>query len=143
MVEAVGERWWPAYLDSIARNLVPGGKAALQYISIDHRVFDAYARSADFIQAYIFPGGMLLNEPRFQSLAGDRGLSWQQREAFGQDYAETLRIWYSHYDLAVSKGRLPGFSEAFHKLWRYYLMYCEGGFRGGGIDVAQVTLSRS
>ncbi|MEO8142536.1 MAG: cyclopropane-fatty-acyl-phospholipid synthase family protein, partial [Sphingomicrobium sp.] len=143
MVEAVGERWWPVYLDCIARNLVPGGKAALQYISIDHRLFDAYASSADFIQAYIFPGGMLLNEPRFQALAEDRGLSWADRDGFGLDYAETLRIWCSEYDIAVREGRLTGFDESFHKLWRYYLMYCEGGFRGGGIDVAQVTLSRS
>ncbi len=143
MVEAVGERWWPAYLDCIARNLSPGGKAALQYISIDPRLFDAYARSADFIQAYIFPGGMLLNEPRFAALAADRGLSWDDRDGFALDYAETLRMWRERYDRAVGEGRLPGFDERFHKLWRYYLMYCEGGFRGRGIDVAQVTLSRS
>ena len=143
MVEAVGERWWPVYLDCIARNLKPGGKAALQFISIDHHLFDAYARSADFIQTYIFPGGMLLNEPRFQALAEDRGLVWSDRDGFGSDYAETLRIWCSQYDLAVAEGRLAGFDEQFHKLWRYYLMYCEGGFRGRGIDVAQVTLSRS
>ncbi|MES2903880.1 MAG: cyclopropane-fatty-acyl-phospholipid synthase family protein [Pseudomonadota bacterium] len=143
MVEAVGERWWPAYLDCIARNLAPGGKAALQYISIDHRLFDAYARSADFIQTYIFPGGMLLNEPRFEALAADRGLSWDNRDGFGLDYAETLRLWRDRYDAAVRDGRLPGFDDDFHKLWRYYLMYCEGGFRGGGIDVAQITLNRS
>ncbi len=142
MVEAVGERWWPAYLDCIARNLKPGGKAALQFISIDHRLFDAYASSADFIQAYIFPGGMLLNEPRFQALAEGRGLIWSDRDGFGLDYAETLRIWCSQYDRAVRDGRLAGFDGAFHKLWRYYLMYCEGGFRGRGIDVAQVTLHK-
>ena len=142
MVEAVGERWWPAYLDCIHRNLVPGGKAALQFISIDHRLFDAYSSSADFIQAYIFPGGMLLNEPRFQSLASNRGLTWTDREGFGQDYAETLSIWCSQYDQAVTAGRLADFDDEFHNLWRYYLMYCEGGFRGRGIDVAQVTLSR-
>ena len=143
MVEAVGERWWPAYLVCIARNLKPGGRAALQFICIDHRLFDAYASSADFIQAYIFPGGMLLNEPRFQALAEERGLIWSDRDGFGLDYAETLRTWCSQYDLAVAEGRLAGFDDAFHKLWRYYLMYCEGGFRGRGIDVAQVTLSRS
>jgi len=143
MVEAVGERWWPAYLDCIARNLAPGGKAGLQFISIDHRLFDAYSSSADFIQTYIFPGGMLLNEPRFQTLAEKRGLIWRDRDGFGPDYAETLRIWCSQYDLAVRDGRLAGFDDAFHKLWRYYLMYCEGGFRGRGIDVAQVTLSRA
>ncbi len=99
-------------------------------------------RSADFIQAYIFPGGMLLDEPTFQSLAEDRGLSWSDRDGFGRDYAETLRLWRERYDRAGADGRLPGFDEPFHTLWRYYLMYCEGGFRGGGIDVAQVTLSR-
>ena len=142
MAEAVGERWWPAYLDSIARNLKPGGKAALQYISIDHRLFDRYAASADFIQAYIFPGGMLIDEPRFEALAEERGLSWAGRDGFGLDYAETLRIWRMRYDAAVARGDLDEFDERFHDLWRYYLMYCEGGFRGRGIDVAQVTLTK-
>jgi cyclopropane-fatty-acyl-phospholipid synthase len=142
MVEAVGQRWWPAYLDSIARNLKPGGRAALQFISIDHALFDGYSKNADFIQAYIFPGGMLLDESRFETLAGERGLSWEQREGFGLDYAETLRHWRERFDAAVREGRLSGFSEQFHNLWRYYLMYCEGGFRGGGIDVAQVTMAR-
>lgn len=140
MVEAVGMRWWGAYLDSIARNLETGGRAALQFIAIDHRVFDRYAASADFIQAYIFPGGMLIDEPRFAALAEARSLSWEDRDGFGSDYAETLRRWRTRYDGAVSDGRLPGFSDRFHNLWRYYLMYCEGGFRGRGIDVAQVTM---
>jgi cyclopropane-fatty-acyl-phospholipid synthase len=143
MVEAVGTRYWPAYLDCLARNLKPGGRAALQFISIDHRLFDRYAASADFIQAYIFPGGMLIDEPRFEALAKERGLRWQDRDGFGLDYAGTLRIWRSRYDQAVAEGRLAGFEEEFHNLWRYYLMYCEGGFRGRSIDVAQVTLSRS
>ncbi|MGH6706575.1 MAG: class I SAM-dependent methyltransferase [Sphingomicrobium sp.] len=143
MVEAVGERWWPAYLDTIARNLKPGGRAALQYISIDHRLFEAYSRSADFIQAYIFPGGMLIDEPKFEALARERGLGWQDREGFGADYAGTLKIWRERYDAAVREGRLNGFDERFHNLWRYYLMYCEGGFRGRGIDVAQVTMVRA
>ncbi len=143
MVEAVGQRRWPAYLDTIARCLKPGGKAALQYISIDHRAFPRYARSADFIQAYIFPGGMLLDEPAFEALARARGLSWDGRDGFAPDYAETLRQWRVRYDQAVRDGRLAGFGERFHNLWRYYLMYCEGGFRGRAIDVAQVTLSRS
>ena len=143
MVEAVGQRWWPAYLDTIARNLAPGGRAALQYIAIDHRLFDAYSSSADFIQAYIFPGGMLLDEPAFEALARQRGLSWDDRDGFGLDYAETLRQWRDRYDAAVRDRRLDDFSDAFHRLWRYYLMYCEGGFRGGGIDVAQITLRKA
>ena len=143
MVEAVGQRWWPAYLDSIARNLKPGGRAALQFISIRHELFEGYSRNADFIQAYIFPGGMLIDEPRFEALAGERGLKWEAREGFGLDYAETLRQWRERYDAAVREGRLKGFSDRFHDLWRYYLMYCEGGFRGGGIDVAQVTMVKA
>ncbi|GAA4014457.1 cyclopropane-fatty-acyl-phospholipid synthase family protein [Sphingomonas swuensis] len=143
MVEAVGQRWWPAYLDAIAGALRPGGRAALQYISIRPELFDSYAASADFIQTYIFPGGMLLHEERFEALAEGRGLSWEDRHGFGLDYAETLRIWRERYDRAVADGRLHEFSPAFHDLWRYYLMYCEGGFKGRGIDVAQVTLTRA
>ena len=141
MVEAVGQAYWSAYLQAIARALRPGSKAAIQLISIREPLFDAYAASADFIQTYIFPGGMLISEPRFRALAAQAGLDWRDRHGFGLDYARTLKIWRERYDAAVAEGRLPaGFDEAFHNLWRYYLMYCEGGFRGGGIDVAQVTL---
>jgi cyclopropane-fatty-acyl-phospholipid synthase len=142
MVEAVGQRWWGAYLDAIARNLRAGGRAALQFISIDHDIFEGYARGADFIQTYIFPGGCLLDEPRFETLARERGLSWQDRDGFRLDYAETLKQWRQRYDAAVARGDLRGFAAEFHDLWRYYLMYCEGGFRGGAIDVAQVTMVR-
>ena len=86
---------------------------------------------------------MLIDEPRFAALAMERGLSWDDRDGFGHDYADTLREWRTRYDAAVAAGRLQDFDPAFHDLWRYYLMYCEGGFRGGTIDVAQVTLSRS
>ena len=141
MVEAVGQDYWPIYLQSIRRVLKPGGRAALQLISIREELFDAYAASADFIQTYIFPGGMLISEPRFQAMAELAGFGWHDRAGFGLDYAETLKRWRERYDLAVKEGRLPqGFDERFHDLWRYYFMYCEGGFRGGGIDVAQVTL---
>ena len=108
-----------------------------------HELFDRYARNPDFIQTYIFPGGMLLDEPQFAALAVERGLSWQDRDSFRLDYAETLKRWRRRYDDAVKAGELDGFGEAFHQLWRYYLMYCEGGFRGGAIDVAQVTMAKS
>ena len=141
MVEAVGQQYWPDFLDCIARNLKPGGRAALQYISIADDIFEQYASSADFIQTYIFPGGMLLSESRFRALAEERGLQWSDQVNFGLDYAETLRIWRERFDDAVERGALPtGFDERFVRLWRFYLAYCEGGFRGGGIDVAQVTL---
>lgn len=141
MVEAVGQAYWPTYLDVIARSLKPGGRAAIQFIMIADDIFERYAASADFIQTYVFPGGMLLSESRFRTLAEARGLRWEAPRHFGIDYAETLKQWRERFDAAVEAGKLPsGFDERFIKLWRYYLMYCEGGFRGGGIDVAQVTL---
>jgi cyclopropane-fatty-acyl-phospholipid synthase len=143
MVEAVGREYWPAFFDCLARCLKPGGRAVLQFISIRDELFDAYAASADFIQAYVFPGGMLIRESQFRRLASARGLAWEDPRAFGEDYAETLRLWRENFDAAVEDGRLPaGFDARFVRLWRYYLMYCEGGFRGGGIDVHQVTLVR-
>jgi len=144
MVEAVGQDYWPAYLDCIHRNLKPGGRAAIQYIRIEDDIFDAYASGVDFIQRYIFPGGMLLSESRFRKLAEDRGLEWQDQFDFGMHYAETLRRWLVGFDAAVAEKRLPqGFDKNFIRLWRFYLMYCEGGFRGGGINVTQVTLIKS
>jgi cyclopropane-fatty-acyl-phospholipid synthase len=144
MVEAVGRAWWPSYLDTIARALKPGGRAALQYIAIRDDLFEAYARSADFIQAYVFPGGMLLSESEFRRLAATRGLEWTEQQDFPADYARTLRLWREAFDAAVEGGRLPaGFDERFVRLWRFYLMYCEAGFLGGGITVSQVTLRKS
>lgn len=141
MVEAVGREYWPSYFDCLARCLRPGGKAALQYISIRDDLFDAYADGADFIQAYVFPGGLLVSEREFARLARERGLTWQDQYDFGADYARTLRSWRDALDRAVAECRLPpGFDQRFIDLWRYYLMYCEGGFRGGGINVSQVTL---
>ncbi|WP_395327220.1 cyclopropane-fatty-acyl-phospholipid synthase family protein [Novosphingobium sp. BL-8H] len=144
MVEAVGRQYWPDFLDCVAQNLKPGARAAIQYISIDDGIFESYARSADFIQTFVFPGGMLINEPEFRALAEERGLAWEDRKGFGQDYARTLHAWRENFDAAVEEGRLPpGFDERFIRLWRFYLMYCEGGFLGGGIDVAQVTLVKA
>jgi len=144
MVEALGREYWPAYFDTIARVLKPGGRAAIQFISIRDDLFDAYAASADFIQAHVFPGGLLIRTGEFRRLAEERGLQWQDQEDFGADYAETLKAWRERFDRAEAERRLPkGFDERFCDLWRYYLMYCEGGFRGGGIDVHQVTLVRN
>lgn len=141
MAEAVGQAYWPAYLDTIAGALKPGGHAALQVITFDDAFFEDYAANVDFIQAYVFPGGLLLSEQRFADLAAARGLRTQDRTGFGLDYAETLRLWRERFDAAVTAGTLPAqFDSKFIDLWRYYLMYCEGGFRGGGIDVVQLTL---
>jgi cyclopropane-fatty-acyl-phospholipid synthase len=141
MVEAVGQDYWPTYLDCIAARLKPGGRAAIQYIAIDDRLFDAYAAGADFIQRYIFPGGCLISESRFAALAEERGLHWSDVNRFGGDYARTLAEWRQRFDHAIAEHRLPPrFDAHFQRLWRYYLEYCEGGFTGGSIWVAQVTL---
>lgn len=141
MVEALGREYWPTFLDCIARNLKPGGRAAIQYISMDDALFDYYASSADFIQAFIFPGGLLIRTSEFRELAEERGLVWRDQVDFGPDYAETLARWRAAFDQAVSDSQLPtGFDQRFIDLWRYYLDYCEGGFRCGSIDVHQVTL---
>lgn len=141
MVEAVGQEYWGTYLATIARTLKPGARAAIQYIAIDDAIFEAYAANVDFIQRFVFPGGMLVSESRFRALAEQNGLEWRDQRNFGPHYAETLRRWRDSFDAVVSAGRLPKkFDQKFIALWCYYLMYCEGGFRGGGIDVAQVTL---
>ena len=141
MVEAVGREYWRDYLSAIARALKPGGRTAIQYISIDDDVFESYANNVDFIQSYVFPGGLLLSEREFAAIAASVGLTWRDQKSFGPSYAETLRQWRERFDTAVAAGQLPAeFDQSFLALWRYYLMYCEGGFRGGGIDVSQVTL---
>lgn len=141
MVEAVGREYWRDYLRLIARVLKPGGRAAIQLITIDDAIFEAYAGNVDFIQQYVFPGGLLICESEFRAIAEREGLRWQDAQAFGIDYADTLKIWRQRFDAAYASGRLPAeFGQDFVDLWRYYLMYCEGGFRGGGIDVLQVTL---
>jgi cyclopropane-fatty-acyl-phospholipid synthase len=141
MVEALGRAYWPAFFDCLARNLKPGGRAAIQFIAMRDDLFEGYARNADFIQAYVFPGGLLIKTGEFRRLAAERGLAWEDQEDFGRDYAETLKAWRTNFDAAETKGRLPaGFDRRFCDLWRFYLMYCEGGFRAGAITVSQVTL---
>ena len=143
MFEAVGERYWRPYMDTVRRVLRPGGRAALQVITIDEAIFDDYRLGVDFIQTYIFPGGILPSEPRLRGAAEAAGLSWGGAASFAPHYARTLREWRQRYDRARAEGRLPtGFDARFDMIWRFYLMYCEGGFRSGGIDVVQATLVR-
>ncbi len=144
MVEALGRENWPVFMDCIARHLKPGGRAAIQYISMADDLFETYAASVDFIQAYIFPGGLLIKSSEFRELAEERGLQWRDEQRFGADYAETLRCWRENFERAVAQSRLPkGFDQRFVRLWTYYLCYCEAGFRAGTIDVHQVTLTRN
>ncbi|APG62515.1 SAM-dependent methyltransferase [Sphingorhabdus lutea] len=144
MVEAVGQKYWPSYMQMIARNLKSSGRAVIQYIGIDDAIFEQYSKNIDFIQAYIFPGGLLISQSKFRALAMENGLIWEDHFEFGHDYATTLKIWRQNFDKADAAGKIPaGFDEKFKRLWRYYLMYCEGGFASGGIYVAQLTLKKS
>ena len=140
MYEAVGERYWPAYFRSIKRLLKPGGRAIVQAITIDERLFARYRRGSDFIQQYVFPGGMLASPARFEREAQQAGLEVIDRFAFGSDYAETLRRWRHNFMARLDDVRNLGFDERFTRMWEFYLAYCEAGFASGSTDVYQYEL---
>jgi cyclopropane-fatty-acyl-phospholipid synthase len=142
MFEAVGERYWPAYFGKLAEVLKPGGRAGLQIITIKDELFHQYRRRADFIQRYVFPGGMLPSVERLQEEVKRAGLIWQGASQFGQSYADTLAEWGTRFRGAWSDIRNLGFDERFKRLWSFYLSYCEAGFKSGRIDVAQFALAK-
>jgi cyclopropane-fatty-acyl-phospholipid synthase len=141
MFEAVGERYWPAYFAAVRRALKPGGRACIQTITIADSRFERYRTQSDFIQQYIFPGGMLASPSRFTDEARRAGLELQDEVTFGADYAETLRRWLAAFDTGVADVRAQGFDERFIRCWRFYLAYCIAGFESASTDVAQVTLA--
>jgi cyclopropane-fatty-acyl-phospholipid synthase len=143
MFEAVGERYWQAYFGKIAEVLRPGGRAGLQIITIADELFDTYRRRADFIQRYVFPGGMLASVTRLKEETASAGLSWSGMDAFGPSYARTLAEWSRRFVARWDDLRGQGFDERFKRLWRFYLSYCEAGFRTGRTDVVQVSLSKA
>jgi cyclopropane-fatty-acyl-phospholipid synthase len=142
MFEAVGERYWPAYFAKIADVLKPGGRAALQIITIRDELFDQYRKRADFIQRYVFPGGMLASLERLKHETERAGLAWRKVEAFGHSYAETLAEWARRFQAKWNDIRALGFDERFKQLWLFYLSYCEAGFRTGRTDVVQLELAK-
>ncbi|OHX11242.1 SAM-dependent methyltransferase [Chromobacterium sphagni] len=142
MFEAVGERYWSGYFDTLRRCLKPGGKALAQSITIEESRFETYRAEADFIQTFIFPGGMLPSRERFERAAHHSQLSCRNRLDFGADYAETLRRWRMAFEANLDAIRGQGFDEAFIRLWRLYLCYCEAGFDAGRIGVSQFLLQR-
>jgi cyclopropane-fatty-acyl-phospholipid synthase len=143
MFEAVGEQYWHQYFTSISNALKPGGKAVIQTISIDGDHFEKYRKMPDFIQLYIFPGGMLPSKKRFIESARQAGLSVVDDFAFGQDYARTLQEWLNRFDEVKEEVLRLGFDEAFIKLWRFYLSYCIAGFTTKRTNVHQFTLEKS
>ncbi len=142
MVEAVGERYWPAFFRAVHDRLAPGGRALVQSIVIAEDAFERYRRTSDFIREYIFPGGMLPTVARFSSGARSAGLIPGEAFLFGADYAQTLRCWERAFDDAEPAVRALGFDDGFLALWRFYFHYCKAGFDTGRIDVMQVGLQR-
>ena len=143
MFEAVGEKYWPTYFGKIAEVLAPGGQAALQIITIRDEYFDDYRKRADFIQRYVFPGGMLISEQRLRRETDHAGLSWNGISRFGQDYADTLAQWSRAFEASWPEVEELGFDERFRRLWRFYLGYCEAGFRTERTNVIHIGLSKS
>jgi cyclopropane-fatty-acyl-phospholipid synthase len=141
MIEAVGERYWPAFFASVARALAPGGRACIQAITIDDRRFDRYCSGTDFIQQYIFPGGMLASPSRLRDQAARQGLAVAGEYAFGQDYAETLRRWRAAFRQCTPAIRALGYDERFLRMWDFYLAYCEAGFQTRCTDLYQFELT--
>jgi cyclopropane-fatty-acyl-phospholipid synthase len=142
MFEAVGREYWGAYFDTLRRCLKPGGRACIQTITIRDDLFERYVRSTDFIQQYIFPGGLLPSVPHFEALARRNGFAVERRLAFGPDYAETLRRWRTDFLRSEAKVRELGFDTRFMRIWQFYLAYCEAAFTLGNTDVVQFTLQR-
>ena len=143
MFEAVGQAYWPTYFGKIHDVLSPGGRAGLQIITIKDEFFEHYRRHADFIQKYVFPGGMLPSEEKLKEQTDRAGLDWTGLNRFGECYADTLNQWLHRFDAVWEQVRMQGFDERFRKLWRFYLAYCEAGFRTGRTNVVQLGLSRA
>lgn len=143
MFEAVGEEYWPTFFSQVEKCLKPGGRAGLQIITIRDEDFEHYRANPDFIQKYVFPGGMLPPPARLASLFSEHRLKLSDELRFGLDYAETLKQWRERFWAAWPKIEAQGFDERFKRLWEYYLHYCEAGFRAGSINVHQFALVKA
>jgi len=143
MFEAVGREYWPGFFAALREHLKPGGRACLQTITIRDDLFERYLRSTDFIQQYVFPGGLLPSRGAFRAAAGAAGLRIVDEFAFGADYAETLRRWRRRFLAEERPLRGLGFDTRFLRTWEFYLAYCEAAFATGSTDVVQFTLQRT
>ena len=143
MIEAVGEQFWPNYFSQLRDRLLPGGRAGIQAITIQDKLFQTYRCQVDFIQRYVFPGGMLPSPQILKSLGDTFGVPIIRERVFGQDYAKTLVEWRNNFREAWPDLTTLGFDDRFRRLWEYYLSYCEAGFLSGNIDVRQVIFAKS
>jgi cyclopropane-fatty-acyl-phospholipid synthase len=142
MMEAVGERHWPAYFAKLRASLARGGVAVLQAITISEGRFADYRTSPDFIQRYIFPGGMLPAVSVMRQAASRAGLDFVEGPRFAPSYARTLALWQERFQAAWPRIATQGFDRRFKRMWEYYLAYCEAGFRAGTLDVGLYRLER-
>ncbi|WP_371421443.1 class I SAM-dependent methyltransferase [Tardiphaga sp.] len=143
MIEAVGEQFWPHYFSQLRDRLLPGGLVGIQAITIQDRFFQTYRREVDFIQRYVFPGGMLPTPEILKSLGAKYGVPVIKERIFGLDYAKTLATWRDSFRAAWPSLTPLGFDDRFRRLWEYYLAYCEAGFLSGNIDVRQVVFAKA
>lgn len=142
MFEAVGEKYWPTYFKAVRERLKPGKKATLQIITVKDSRFEAYRSNVDFIQKYIFPGGMLPSPKVLKQQIEQAGLSFVKSVEFGESYSQTLRRWYDTFNAKWEQVTALGFDERFKRMWDFYLTSCAGAFHSGNCDVTQVTVSR-
>jgi cyclopropane-fatty-acyl-phospholipid synthase len=139
MFEAVGEAWWPTFFKTLRDRLTQGGWAVMQIITIRDDRFEHYRRNPDYIQRYIFPGGMLPSKAVLKQQIEKAGLRTGESLSFGADYAKTLKLWNDRFQAAWPHLRVNGLDERFKRLWEQYLCYCQAGFATGNIDVIQIA----
>ena len=143
MLEAVGEAYWPDYFRIVQQSLTGDGQAMIQVITVPDERFDGYRRKSDFIQRYIFPGGMLLSPGEMERQSGAAALAIEEAFYFGESYGRTLDRWHDRFIESWPKIEAQGFDDRFRRLWSYYLNYTAAGFHGGTINVGQFLLTRS
>ncbi|MFC3086223.1 SAM-dependent methyltransferase [Tabrizicola soli] len=142
MFEAVGERYWPIYFDGLRQRLKPGRNATLQIITVADARWQMYRRGVDFIQKYVFPGGMLPAPSVLRAEVERAGLRVRGSIEFGESYSLTLRRWHESFSDRWSEVRRLGFDDRFKRMWDFYLASCAGAFQGGNCDVTQITVTR-
>jgi cyclopropane-fatty-acyl-phospholipid synthase len=142
MFEAVGERYWPVYFDSLRERLKPGANATLQIITVQDRRFEIYRKGVDFIQKYIFPGGMLPSPTALRREIERAGLALRGSIEFGESYSQTLRRWHDAFISRWDEIARMGFDDRFRRMWEMYLTSCAAAFRFGNCDVTQITVAR-
>jgi cyclopropane-fatty-acyl-phospholipid synthase len=143
MFEAVGEKYWPVYFDNLRDRLKPGKNATLQIITVQDKRWDVYRRGVDFIQKYIFPGGMLPSPTVLRQEIERAGLSVARSIEFGESYSQTLRRWHEVFNAKWDKVAHLGFDDRFRRMWNFYLTSCAGTFHSGNCDVTQITVTRA